>query len=133
MTFVHDGTEEFRHGIKFVGKTGWVHVDRSTISAHDEQFLRDPQNKYGTMPVKLPVSADHVRDFVDAIKGGRRAICDIETAVRSDTLCQIALIAVKRGRKLRWDPQAERFIDDPAANAMLQPRPFRGPWRLPEV
>jgi len=133
MTFVHDGTEGFQHGIRFIGETGWVHVDRDRIAARDEQFLRDPQNKYDTMPVKLPVSQDHVRNFVDAAKGNGRAICDIETAVRSDTLCQIALIAVKQGRKLRWDPQTERFIDDASANAMLRPRPFRGPWMLPDV
>ena len=133
VTFVHDGTEGFKHGIRFIGETGSVHCDRGTITAHDEQFLRDPQNKYDTMPIRLPISADHVRNFVDAVKTKTRAICDIEAAVRSDTLCQIALIAVKQGRKLRWDPRAERFIDDAAANAMLQPRPFRGQWRLPEV
>jgi predicted dehydrogenase len=133
VAFVNDGTAGFKHGIRFVGETGSVHVDRDTISAHDEQFLRDPQNKYGTMPVKLPVSQDHVRNFIDAIKGGTRAICDIETAVRSDTLCQLALIAVKQGRKLRWDPEHERFLDDSAADVMLQPRPFRGAWRLPQV
>jgi hypothetical protein len=43
----------------------------------------------------------------------------------------LALIAVKQGRKLKWDPQAEQFVNDPAANAMLQPRPFRGEWKLP--
>ena len=85
------------------------------------------------MPVKLAISNHHTRNFLDAIKTGSRTICDIETAVRSDTLCQIALIAVKQARKLRWDPQAERFADDDAANAMLQPRPFRGEWKLPEA
>ena len=133
VTFVQDGTEGFQHGIKFIGETGWVHVDRGTITAHDEQFLRDPQNKYDTMAISLPISTDHVRDFVDAVKGGKRAICGIESAVRSDTLCQTALIAVKEGRKLRWDPQAEQFIDDASANAMLHHRPFRGRWKLPEV
>jgi hypothetical protein len=85
------------------------------------------------MPIKLAISGDHTRDFLDAIRNGRRAICDIETAVRSDTLCQIALIAVKQGRKLRWNPQTERFLNDDAANASLQPRPFRGEWKLPEA
>jgi hypothetical protein len=61
------------------------------------------------------------------------AICDIEAAVRGDTLCQLALIAVKQGRKLKWDPQQEQFPGDDAANAMLQPRPFRGDWKLPEA
>jgi len=48
-------------------------------------------------------------------------------------LCQLALIAVKQGRKLRWNPKAERFVDDDMAAKMLQPRAFRGPWRLPDV
>ena len=70
---------------------------------------------------------------MEAIQKRTRAISDIETAVRSDTLCQLALIAVKQGRKLQWDPKIERFIGDDAANAMLQPRTFRGDWKLPEV
>ncbi len=133
VTFVSEGTPGFEHGIRFVGESAWVHVKRGSLQASEEGFLRDPQNKYDTMPVRLTISKDHTRNFIDAIKQGTRPICDIETAVRSDTLCQLALIAVKRGRKLRWDPQAERFIDDEAANAMLQPRPFRGDWKLPEV
>jgi hypothetical protein len=40
---------------------------------------------------------------------------------------------VKQGRNLQWDPKVERFIGDDAANAMLQPRTFRGDWKLPEV
>jgi hypothetical protein len=32
------------------------------------------------------------------------------------------------GRPLRWDPDAERFIDDVQANAMLT-RAMRAPWR----
>jgi predicted dehydrogenase len=133
ITFVNDGAPNVKHGIRFIGQSGWVHVDRQTITAHDEAFLRDPQNKYGEMPIKLPVSLSHTRNFVDAVKQGKRAICDIETAVRSDALCQLSLIAVKAGRKLQWEPKAERFIGDDAANAMLQPRPFRGEWKLPEL
>jgi predicted dehydrogenase len=133
VVFVSDGTLAFTNGLRFVGSSGWVYVVRGDITAHEEKFLEDPKNKVGTMPIKLPISGDHTRDFLDAIKQGRRAICDIETAVRSDTLCQLALIAVKQGRKLNWDAQAERFLNDDPANANLQARPFRGEWRLPEV
>lgn len=133
MTFVSEGTPGFQHGIRFVGESGWVHVKRGLIEASDERLLRDPQNKCGAMPIKLPVSNHHTRNFLDAIKSGAPTICGVETAVRSDTLCQIALIAVKQGRKLRWDPQAERFVDDEAANALLQPRAFRGAWKLPDA
>ena len=133
VVFGSDGTLGFTNGLRFVGSSGWVYVVRGDITAHDEKFLDVPENKVGTMPIKLAISGDHTRDFLDAIRNGRRAICDIETAVRSDTLCQIALIAVKQGRKLRWNPQTERFLNDDAANASLQPRPFRGEWKLPEA
>jgi predicted dehydrogenase len=129
VVFVNDGQGP-DHGIRFIGENRWVHVARGSIRAHDDKFLRDPENKPGKLAVKLPVSIDHTRNFVDAVKSGRRAICDIETAVRTETLCQTALIAVKAGRRLRWNPQSEQFDNDAAANAMLRARPMRGPWRL---
>jgi predicted dehydrogenase len=133
VTFVSDGTPGFEHGIRFIGESGWVHVRRGAIAASSEKFLDDPQNKPAALPVRLPVSQDHTRNFLDAIKTQTRAICDIGPAVRGDTLCQLALIAVKLGRKLKWDPSAERFLNDDAANAALQPRSFRGDWRLPTM
>jgi len=36
------------------------------------------------------------------------------------------------GRKLKWDPQAERFVDDAEANAKLS-RPRRKGYELPDV
>jgi predicted dehydrogenase len=133
VTFVSDGTPGFRHGIRFVGDAGWVHVLRGVIDSSDERLLRDPQNKCGAMPIKLPVSNRHTYNFVEAVKSNGSVICDVETAVRSDTLCQLALIAVKRGRKIQWDPTAERLVADAEAAALLQPRAFRGPWKLPAL
>ena len=128
VTFVGPG-----NAVRFVGEAASVLVRRGQIQPSDKKLLRDPKNKYDTMPVKLPISKSHERNFIDAIKNRTRSICDIEAAVRSDTLCQIALIAVKQGRKLTWDPKAERFVKDDAANAMLKPRTFRGDWKLQKV
>jgi predicted dehydrogenase len=133
VTFVSDGTPGFNHGIRFLGESAWVHVKRGDIVASTEELLEDAKNACGTMPVKLPVSSHHIRNFVDGIRDRTRTVCDVETALRSDTLCQLALIAVKSGRQLSWNPQAELFTNDEAANAMLQPRVFRGEWKLPEV
>ena len=116
-----------------IGESAWVHVRRGRIEAFDDHLLRGPQNKCATMPVQLPISSNHTRNFVDAIKNHTQTICDIETAVRSDTLCQLSLIAVKQGGRLLRDPLAERFTNNDGANAMLQTRAFRGEWRLPEV
>jgi len=133
VTFVNDGTPGFEHGVRFIGEAAWLHVRRGAIFTADDNFLRDPQNQPEKLPVKLPVSREHIRNFVDAIKGAARAICDVEVATRSDTLCQLALIAVKQGRKLAWDPAAEHFVNDAAADRLLQPRPCRGEWQMPAV
>lgn len=89
VTFVSDGTPGFKHGIRFIGDSASVHVERGSITASSDRFLRDPQNKYDTMPIKLPISNHHTRNFVDAVRQGGRPICGVETAVRSDTLCQL--------------------------------------------
>jgi predicted dehydrogenase len=133
VTFVSDGTPGFEHGIRFLGESGWVHVKRGEIKASTEALLNDPGNQCGEMPLKLRVSNHHIRNFLDAIKSRRQPLCDVDTALRSDTLCHLAYIAVRQGRNLRWDPQSERFVDDEAANALLRPRPFRGEWKLPDV
>jgi predicted dehydrogenase len=123
ITFASQG-KEITHGVKFIGESGWVQVVRNNIWASDPSLLADPQNKAGTMPLALPVSTDHSRNFLDAIKGG---------SVRSDTLCQLAAAALKARRKLSWDPAAENFGADTKANSLLAARPFRGPWKLPAL
>lgn len=133
IAFADESAEGFTHGVRFVGDSGWVHVRRGVITPSVESLLRDPQNKVGTMPVKLAISVDHTRDFLAAIRQNRRAICDVESSLRSDTLCQLALIATKRGHALHWDPRAERFTNDDSANALLRARPFRGEWKLPVI
>jgi predicted dehydrogenase len=135
IVFANESKEEGKigHGARFIGEDGWVHVVRGNIGASNENILKDPQNKYDTMPVKLPVSAEHTRNFVDAVKSGKRAICDIESSVRSDMLPQLTAIALKTGRKVKWDPQAEQILDDAEAAKLLAHRAFRGDWKLPEV
>ena len=133
VIFVSDGTPGFEHGVRFVGETAWAHVRRGAIDAAETPapgqalvarraaFLNDPQNQPEALPVQLPVSSDHVRNFLDAIKRGTRALCDIGPAVRGDTLCQLALIAVKQGRKLQWNPAVERFVNDDGVSLILRP------------
>ncbi|MCX6839985.1 MAG: Gfo/Idh/MocA family oxidoreductase [Verrucomicrobia bacterium] len=133
ITFVNEKNAWIEHGTRFIGENGWVHVKRGVITASDDAILRDPANKDGSMPVKLIASVEHTRNFIDAIKNKQRAICDIETAVRSDTLPQLTAMALKAKRKLLWDPTTETFTNDAAANALMNARPFRGEWKLPEI
>ena len=57
----------------------------------------------------------------------KRLINPAEAGHRSNSVCVIHHIAMKLGRKLKWDPQVERFIGDDEANKMLD-FPHRKPW-----
>jgi predicted dehydrogenase len=113
-------------GILFQGSEGWVYVARGYIDAEPKSLLR---MVIGPGEIQLPRSNDHRRNFLDAVRTGAQPISPIETAVRSDTVCHQADIAIRLGQRLRWDPVKEEFIDNPAANRMLS-RPMRGPWQL---
>ena len=79
--------------------------------------------------IHLPRSNNPRRNFLECVKSRRRTMCPVETATRSDAICHMDDIAIRLGRKLKWDPQREEFINDDQANRMLT-RPMRSPWRL---
>jgi predicted dehydrogenase len=142
VTFEFDGaapisfTDSKRrpHGLRFVGEDTSVFVRRGVIEAEDRAFLLDPQNKPGAMPIKLPANREeHTRDLIEAIKSGKPTLAGIDTAVRSNTLCHLALAAVELGRTLRWDPVAEDFGKAAEDNKRLEPRPHRGAYQLPKT
>ncbi|MCX8107594.1 MAG: gfo/Idh/MocA family oxidoreductase, partial [Verrucomicrobiae bacterium] len=54
----------------------------------------------------------------------------VDIGHRVSTVCHLANIAIKLGRKLRWDPAKEEFIGDDAANELRKVRPMRPPWKL---
>jgi len=56
-------------------------------------------------------------------------VCPIDVAVRSETICHLSDIAMRLGRKLKWDPVKEEFPGDAEANRRLT-RALRSPWHL---
>lgn len=74
-------------------------------------------------------SADHKRDFLDCVRSRSQTAAPVEVGHRSVMIGHLGIIAMQLGRKLRWDPQSERFIDNDQANRLLS-RPMRSPWRL---
>lgn len=50
-----------------------------------------------------------------------------EVGHRSSSIGQLGYIACQLGRKLTWDPAAERFQGDDEANKLLT-RAMRAPW-----
>ncbi len=113
-------------GILFEGSEGWIYVARGYIDAEPKSILK---TVIGPNEIKLPVSNDHRRNFIDAMKTGNNPISPVGPGVKSEIVCQQADIAIRMGKKLRWDNDKEEFIGEPAANEFLS-SPMRSPWRL---
>ncbi len=108
------------------GTEGWIEV-------RDDKWTSSPESLkttvIGANEIHLYKSNDHHRNFIDCIKSRQVTAAPVEIGHRSTSICLLGNIAMRLGRKLHWDPAAERFTDSEEANQMLS-KPMRGPWYL---
>ncbi|MCB1123085.1 MAG: Gfo/Idh/MocA family oxidoreductase, partial [Verrucomicrobiae bacterium] len=116
------------NGIVFKGDNGKsINVRRGSITM-DPVDLRRERIKDGEWHAYK--STDHVGNFVDCIYSGKKTVAPIEAAHRTISICHLANIAIRLGRKsLKWDPKKEQVIGDSEANKWLS-RPMHGGWKL---
>jgi len=110
-------------------RTGPVEYSSRKITASSDEIKN---SKIGDDEIRLPVSNNHYRNFIDAVKSREDPIEPVEAGYRTVSICLLGNIAMQLDRKIKWDPAKERIIDDPEASAMLR-RPYRAPWSLDEV
>jgi len=115
-----------RQGVLFEGTEGWVHADRQAITAEPQSLLT---TVIRANEVRLPHWDNDDRNFLDCVRSRTETASPVEAAHRSTSVCYLGDIAIRLGRKLEWDPRAERFVGAPDADRMLT-RPLRAPWRL---
>jgi predicted dehydrogenase len=118
-------SDKERGGVTFEGEEGWVWVNRGAIDAKPRSLIDAlrPSEK------PLYISNDHFRNWIDCVLSRQETIAPIEAAHRSITIAHLGNISLRLGRDLKWDPAAERFLDDETANEMLT-RPMREPWKI---
>lgn len=131
------------NGLKFIGTEGWIWVTREgqttssdpaspgpelpPIDASHPKLL-DPEG----LAVELPRSTSHHRNWLECVRSRATPLAPADVAHRSGTACIVSWIAMKLGRPLTWDPQAERFVDDAEADGMLA-RPERSPYGVSRI
>ena len=113
-------------GVRYEGTKGWAYVRRGHIDAHPKSLLKV---KMGPNDKHLYESRHHQGNLLDCIKSRKPTVCPAEMGHRSNTICLISDIAMRLGRKLKWDPEKEQFPGDAQANRMLS-RAMRPPWHL---
>jgi predicted dehydrogenase len=115
------------NGIRFEGEDGrWIFVSRSRIDASDKKLLDEPLPNDA---VRLYVSHDHMGNWRDCLRSRKHPVTDVAIGHRSVSVCHIGVIALRTGKKLKWDPAKEEFLGDDEANGWLS-RPMRAPWKL---
>jgi predicted dehydrogenase len=77
--------------------------------------------------VRKHIDADHVRNFLDAVKSRHDPIEPVEIGHSTASLCILGSIAQRLRRKFHWDPTAERSPDDEEVDQLLS-RAMREPW-----
>ena len=130
LTYADGVAVEFRPDVK----EATIHGARGSVAI--------PRNDYRAAPATLlprPDEADrapwegrgfvarpHLQNWLDAIAGAADPTAPAEAGHRTATVCHLVNLARELRRPLRWDPVAERFENDAAANALLSRRPATG-------
>jgi predicted dehydrogenase len=113
-------------GVTFIGTEGEINTDRWYYRPKPERLTKEI---IGPHEQHLYVSENHHDNFVECIRTRRAPVAHIDAISRSISLCHLGNLAYWLNRPLKWDPQAERFVDDDAANRWLD-RPKRAPWNI---
>ena len=143
---------EGRAGVLFEGEAGRLFVNRGMLSGKpvdelaaslkvapkDVPFHPGVREKlYGAYPDrnspqtlkagKLDAIVNHMANFFDCVKDRKTPISDVFSQHRSASVCHLANISMRLGRKLKWDPAREEFVGDEEASRWLS-RPQRSPY-----
>ncbi|MBI5387220.1 MAG: Gfo/Idh/MocA family oxidoreductase [Verrucomicrobia bacterium] len=118
--------------IKFIGTDGWVGNTgwRGPVQASSKEIL---ESKIGPNELHLYTNpkGEH-DDFLQCVKSRKDPYFPVDIGHRVSTVCHLGNIAIKLGRKLKWDPDGEHFVNDPEADKMLT-RAYRAPWDLEKI
>jgi predicted dehydrogenase len=118
------------HGAEFIGDAGTLIVDRGGFqwrpNGSQEGPGREPASGSGQATVA------HSRNFLDCVKSRARPRSDVETMHSTTTMCHLANLAYRTGKRIRWDAEKEVVIGDrEAMNDPCYQREYRRPWKLP--
>ena len=107
---------------------GGVSLRASNLSFPKMDYLAGPE-----IPDLQEPEVSHFQNFIDCVRSRKRENlhCEVEEGHLSTSLCHLANISYRTGRKLGFDPKTETFPNDAEANKFLR-REYREPFVVPE-
>ena len=116
--------------VRFEGSDGWIQAGwgAGKIQASTEALAKDTLGPADE--IRFPLRHEKT-DFIECVKTRGRTLADAEVGHRTTSVCHLAHISIMLGgQALRWDPDAEKFIDNDAANRLTRRTALRPPWTL---
>jgi hypothetical protein len=121
------------HGVGFVGNNGTLVVDRTGWEVIPEGGNDPKMERIDLIKGDGQGLNNHMKNFIECIKDRTKTPnANIEIAANTARVCHLGNIALKCGRRLYWDANNMKFINDEEANSYLIPS-YRAPWKLPQV
>jgi predicted dehydrogenase len=117
---------EVNNGVFFFG-------DKATIFSTDQKWVVIPNGKPDDREehdAQTDLGLEHMADFLEAVSARRQPACPVEVGYASTATVQLGMIAYETESTVRWDPQSEQILDNPAAAKLLK-REYRKPWKHP--
>lgn len=117
------------------GTNGTLYVTDNGWQVKPERGGQFSPSKYYMEPMEGPGTklADterlHAKNFLDCMKTREKPNADVEEGHRSTTMSHLANISLQMQQRLEWDADKERFINNDAANELLQYE-YRAPYKL---
>ena len=87
--------------------------------------IPDWEKRLAEYPDPLPQQTD----FIDCVCSRQKFALNEENGFRSATIVNMGAVALRLGRNLKFDPDKLLFVDDEAANRLID-QPMRYPWTL---
>jgi predicted dehydrogenase len=123
------GYGEIRSGVKWIGTDGWVWVDRGGFDASNPDWKHGKNLAENLRKVKLYVSNDHYRNFLECVKSRQPTITPVQVGHHSAIPGHLGYISMITGRKIQWSVKHEKIIGDAEASKLLG-REYREPYKL---
>jgi predicted dehydrogenase len=125
-------------GAIFIGEKGKLEINRNKFASNPKEIAEElrkhvnvaEEERKWSDKLALWQAKWHLQNWLDCIRSRALPAADVEIGHRSISVCHLANIARYVGRKLRWDPVAERFPGDDEANRWVV-RPRRKGFELP--
>ena len=120
-----DGCQIILDGDGTDDKAAYLEGPKGKLYPGFKSDIQDLDKKLSAFPEPDP----QVTSFIDSVKMRKKFALNEENGHRSCNIVNIGLAALKLGRSLKFDPELQIFVDDIAANKLINPV-MRAPYDI---